>query len=102
MKRRKLPAIDSIKRLARFWATHDLTDFEDQLEEVSEPVFVRSIPITVCLQPDSVELLRRIAKARGSSPEELIREWVLQQLARSKTGAQKRSSVSRRIRPTKK
>jgi hypothetical protein len=102
MKRRKLPAFDSIKRLARFWDTHDLTDFEDQLEEVSEPVFVRSIPITVRLQPDSVELLRRIAKAKGSSPEEPVRERVLQQLARRKARAQKRSAVSRRVRPTKK
>jgi hypothetical protein len=90
MKRRKLPAIDSIKRLARFWDTHDLTDFEDQLEEVSKPVFVRSVPITVCLEPDSVELLGSIARAKGSSPEELVRGWVLQQLAR------------RRVRPMKK
>jgi hypothetical protein len=102
MKRRKLPAIDSIKRLAKFWASHDLTDFEDQLEGVSEPVFVRSIPITVRLRPDSVELLRRIAKAKGSSPEELVREWVLQQLARRKSGPPKRAAVSRRDRPKKK
>jgi hypothetical protein len=101
MKRRKLPAFDSIQRLARFWATHDLTDFEDLLEEVIEPVFLRSIPIKVRLEPDSVELLRRIARAKGSSPQELVREWVLQQLARIKTGAEKRSSVSRRVRPTK-
>jgi hypothetical protein len=101
MKRRKLPAFDSIEKLARFWATHDLTDFEDQLEEVSEPVFVRSVPIKVCLEPDSVELLRRIARAKGSSPEELVREWVVQQLARRKTGTQKGSSVSRRVRRTK-
>ena len=42
MKRVNIPQTDSIEELARFWDTHDLTEFEDQLEEVSEPVFERS------------------------------------------------------------
>ena len=37
----KVPRADSIHELARFWDTHDLTDFEEQLEEVAEPVFER-------------------------------------------------------------
>ena len=35
----KIPKIDSIEELAKFWDTHDLTDFEEELEEVKEPVF---------------------------------------------------------------
>ena len=35
----KIPQTDSIEELAQLWGTHDLTDFEDELEEVSEPVF---------------------------------------------------------------
>lgn len=34
-----LPKTDSIQKLAEFWDSHDLTDFEDELEEVTEPVF---------------------------------------------------------------
>jgi hypothetical protein len=30
-----------IEELARFWETHDLADFEQDLEEADEPVFVR-------------------------------------------------------------
>ena len=41
MKREKLPNPDSIEELASFWDTHDLTDFEEELEEVTESVFVR-------------------------------------------------------------
>jgi hypothetical protein len=41
MKVEQLPETDSIQELARFWDTHDLTDFEAHLEEVSEPVFER-------------------------------------------------------------
>jgi hypothetical protein len=32
----KIPQTDSIEELARFWDAHDLTDFEDELEEVTE------------------------------------------------------------------
>jgi hypothetical protein len=39
MKGEKIPETDSIEELARFWDSHDLTDFEDQLEEVTDPVF---------------------------------------------------------------
>ena len=39
MKRTSIPQTDSIQELAYFWDTHDLTDFEDELEEVGEYVF---------------------------------------------------------------
>jgi len=35
----KIPKIHSIEELAEFWDEHDITDFEDELEEVKEPVF---------------------------------------------------------------
>ncbi len=41
MSHTKIPNTDSIEELAQFWQTHDLTDFEDELEEVTEPVFAR-------------------------------------------------------------
>ena len=39
MKQQRVPQTDSIQELAHFWDTHDLTDFEDDLEEVTESVF---------------------------------------------------------------
>jgi hypothetical protein len=67
MSSRKIPETDSIEKLARFWDTHDLTDFEDQLEEVTEPVFER-ITVSVHLQPKEIEAVKEIAKdpAMGS------------------------------------
>ena len=35
----EIPKTDSIEELARFWDSHDLTDYEKELEEVSAPVF---------------------------------------------------------------
>lgn len=86
MKKPKLPKTDSIKKLADFWDGHDLTDFEDELEEVTEPVFARSTAIKVPLEAHEAKAVERMAKAKGVSREELVRAWVLQKVARGKTG----------------
>jgi predicted DNA binding CopG/RHH family protein len=82
MKKSKLPKTDSIQKLAEFWDTHDLTDFEDELEEVAEPVFNRGRAIKVHLQSTEAEAVQQIAQAKGVSREELIHAWVLEKLAR--------------------
>ena len=82
MKKSKLPKTDSIQKLAEFWDTHDLTDFEDELEEVAEPVFVRGSAIKVHLQSPEAEAVQQMALAKGVSREELIHAWVLEKLAR--------------------
>ena len=41
----KIPETDSVEELARFWDAHDLTDFEEELEEVEEPVFDRDADV---------------------------------------------------------
>lgn len=39
MSTKEIQRTESIQELAQFWDSHDLTDFADELEEVSEPVF---------------------------------------------------------------
>lgn len=81
MKRLEIPETDSITGLARFWDTHDLTDFEDQLEKVTEPVFQRkTTTVWVSLQPQEVEAVRQIADSEGVEFSTLIRGWVLEKL----------------------
>src|SRR5208283_3008856 len=72
-KKLKLPAIDSIQKLAKFWDTHDLTDFEDELDEVAEPVFARKSLIVVRLQSGEAEALEEMARIKGISQAELVR-----------------------------
>ena len=86
MTKRKLPTTDSIQELAKFWDRHDLTDFQDELEEVAEPVFVRGTPIKVRLQSSEAKAVQKIAQSKGVSQEELIRQWVLQKLELRKNG----------------
>jgi hypothetical protein len=85
MKNPKLPKTDSIQKLAEFWDTHDLTDFEDELEEVAGPVFIRGTrgaAIKVPLQVREAKAVERMAQAKGLSREELVRDWVLKKIAR--------------------
>ncbi len=78
----KIPQIDSIEELAKFWDTHDLTDFEDELEEVGEPVFDRGSQtvVRIHLLREQAEALKRIARSRGMGEAELVREWVKEKL----------------------
>jgi hypothetical protein len=84
MKKTKLPQTDSIQELARFWEKHDLTDFKDELEEVTEPVFVSGDSISLHLQSRDAKEVRRLAESEGVSQAELIQQWVLQKLGRRK------------------
>ena len=58
----KIPQMNSIQELARFWDRHDLTDFEDELEEVPEPVFERPTMVQV---PCEVKAVKKIARRRA-------------------------------------
>ena len=82
MKTPKIPRTDSIAELARFWDTHDLTEFEDELEEVHEPVFERRAEetVTIHLPAAEVEAVKRLAKAKGMGHKALIQEWVREKL----------------------
>jgi predicted DNA binding CopG/RHH family protein len=78
----KIPDTDSIAEFARFWDTHDLTDFEAALEEVHEAVFERRAEetVTIHLPTAEVEAVKRLAKAKGMRHTALIQEWVREKI----------------------
>ena len=82
MKKRKLPSTDSVEELARFWDTHDVTDFEDELEEVTEPVFVRAkgASLSIVLPPADVRRLKGIARSMGVRETTVVRQWIVEKL----------------------
>src|SRR5260370_16711552 len=83
--RRKLPNTDSIEELARFWDTHDLTEFEEHLEEVGEPVFVRikGRSLSIDLQPAEAQRLTKIARSKGVKETSVARQWIVERLRQS-------------------
>ena len=81
MSRQRIPQIDSIQELAAFWDSHDLIEFEDDLEVVGGTVFERQAElVAVPLRPTEVEAVKRIADSRGIGYDALIREWVIEKL----------------------
>lgn len=88
MKALKLPETDSIEELARFWDAHDLTDFENQLEEVTEPLFERPYERMMVLRlgVEEVQAVEEVARSRGLGQSELLREWVREKLEALRTG----------------
>jgi hypothetical protein len=94
MTRRKLPKTDSVQELAKFWDTHDLSDFEGELEEVAEPVFVGDAPIELHLRPTEAEAVRQMAQTKGVSSEDLLRQWVLQKIGNHNGSGQRRKTTA--------
>jgi len=86
MKKSKLPKTDSIQKLAEFWDAHDLTDFENELDEVTEPVFVPGAAIQLHLPTSEAAAVQKLARAKGVTREELIRTWVREKLVGRRNG----------------
>jgi hypothetical protein len=73
----RIPQTDSIEELAQFWSCHDVTEFEDQLEEVCEPVFERETVVKIPLPLKEAEALRELAQSKGLHDVDLARQWIL-------------------------
>ena len=76
----KIPQTDSIQELAHFWDTHDVTEFENQLEEVTEPVFERETAIQIRLEPQQIEAVKEVARLKGINYVDLIQQWILEKV----------------------
>ncbi len=79
----RIPTFKTIKEEAAFWDTHSSTEFEDELEIVTDVKFVRAQPkktISVRLEQEKIEQLTQRAKAIGIGPSTLARIWILEHL----------------------
>jgi hypothetical protein len=76
----RIPTTDSIQELATFWQHHDLTDFEDELEEVPDHVFQRAHVVGVPLSKAEHHAIRDAAASCGVDESTLIHESVAEKL----------------------
>jgi hypothetical protein len=76
----QLPKTDSIAELAKFWQSHDVTDFEDELEEVATTVFQRVEQLHVRLSASDARALRSRARKAHVAEGELVSQWVHERL----------------------
>jgi hypothetical protein len=75
-----IPQTDSIEELARFWDCHDVTDFEEQLEEVAEPVFERETVVRIPLPVEEANAIKELAQSKGLHDVDLVRQWILERV----------------------
>jgi len=78
----KIPNFKSDEEVAEFWDTHSLTDFEDELEEAKDVVFVRPHRQVVSIRLDRkyVQILKTLATERGIGYSPLVRMWVIERI----------------------
>jgi Ribbon-helix-helix protein, copG family len=87
MKKSKIPPpTASVQELAKFFDTHSLADFQDELVDVEGPVFVREDAVRVELDSTEAEAVDKLARARKMSRTALIRSWVVEKLNAAKAG----------------
>jgi len=79
---KKIPEFKTLEDMAEFWDCHEITDFEDELEEVKDPVFKNMSRKVVSLIPDADQhnKLRQIADKKKTGTTALINEWVAQHI----------------------
>ena len=80
MTENELPKTDSIKELASFWDEHDITDFEDSLEEVKGRLFNKGKEINIHLKQEEFESVEKLARQNGLEKDVLIRKWIIEKL----------------------
>ena len=82
--KRKLPKFSSDAEFAEWVETHDLSDYLDSFEVVTEEMKVQRTSqkesIGVDLDPSDVKAIKRAAKSKGVSYKALIKNWLIEKL----------------------
>lgn len=72
----------------KFWDTHNVTDFEDETEDV-DIIFELNKPrdetLIVRLQKDFKEKLEKTARSKGLNVSTLARMWLMEKLQTSRS-----------------
>lgn len=82
-KRLTIPKFSSIQEEARFWDTHDATDYFDQMEDIKAKFVLKSPKaesVTIRLQPEIKRRLVKMAREWGVSSSTLLRMWAVEKL----------------------
>ncbi|MBI4091673.1 MAG: hypothetical protein HY427_00475 [Candidatus Levybacteria bacterium] len=77
----RIPKFKTREEEARWWDTHNLSDYQDEFKTVKAR-FAKNLSegIHVRLDPDTLKKLRQEANQKGIGPTTLVRMWVMQQL----------------------
>lgn len=76
-----IPEFKSREEEAKFWDTHDTTDFENEFKP-AKVRFAKKLSggINIRLDPETLQTLRSRARKKGVGPTTLARMWILEHL----------------------
>lgn len=80
---RKLPKFKSEAQEAKFWDSHDSTDYTDELEDDPQTVFIRPEAGMIELRGELWERIVRLAWRRKTTPNRLVERWLREKLKAS-------------------
>ena len=87
-KAKQAPALKGEKAIAKFWETHDVADYWDNMAEVNEPFVLdprlekkirerhKKRLLTMRLEQGQIADARRIAARKGIGYQTLLRVWI--------------------------
>ena len=81
--KRELPTFSSDEELAEWIETHDLSEYMDSLEVVTEEIKVQRTPresVGLDLNPKDLDAIKRVAKTKGIPYKTLIQNWLTEKL----------------------
>lgn len=80
----KMPVWGSDEAIAKFWDTHDIADYWDELEKVDDVKFVKPKKklVSVRLEPAYRRQLKAMAKKMGIGYTALARLLIIEELQR--------------------
>jgi hypothetical protein len=84
-KKSRIPEFKSRVAEAKFWDTHDVTDYLDELKPVRLRVGKNlNQGITIRFDAETLEKLRARAQKKGLGPTTLARMWILERLSNTR------------------
>lgn len=87
---RKIPKFKTIAEEARFWDTHDVTDYLSEMKEVKvafTPLSPKEETLTIRVQSALKRRLEKVANSYGVSLSTLLRLWFIDKLTETESPA---------------
>jgi hypothetical protein len=88
IKKTKIPKFKNYEEEAKFWDTHNITDFDEETENINilfELDKPRNETLIVRIQKDFKDKLEEVARSKGLNMSTLARMWLIEKLQTSKS-----------------
>ena len=82
-KPKALPRFGSLDEIVKFFDTHDMGEYWDQMQEANFRVEIKGRKHLVALDEEIIPKLNQIAKSRKVSSQKLINTWLKEKIEKA-------------------